>query len=1805
MSINIVNLIHHHHISKKFYELREEDELNVQASSPEKCRSPLDTAKKILRLAKSDDYSLEQKRILQSCAYDYLRWMEKNKLVNEDNQEDFYQTSAESLILLMGKTPNDATQINLLANEIQDNTPWYRFIRANYIHHAVHGQQLTIPDDFIGKICINGNWHEFKGLRTVETKTGYSFLEGINLLFKTDKNYRLDGYYYGGNRGILPGSSVEEKEMKDFFSRPPSGKFWLSVYASTKDPMQVQFGRSHSYLGLEDEKGNFFYAGQYGLQKNIDISDILIPFGDKKMGVETPDRYSSIPLAHHHITEARIEITKEEYEKLKDSILKDKEEGVEGSLIKGNCTDYVGKKLRLIGIQAKTTMSAQEFLMRLSLQVFPEKISRKVIQWGKSLPNWVKKVAHFNPIFYPIAILSSVIITMMSGKLNSDLSVLNAVIRPWKVRVSQPIALEESLKQLEEEQKKYSILHSKVAGEGEVGKKTQSATEKLGFTTKKEEKLLARSKAHITQHKVLPLPILVCKAIYDAISHKLSNWWGNKDEMDRNTMLLYLHTMMNLKFITPYQFYNFRESIYDKKEFKNQVMDVLKSLHERKMVDRRSFIHLRDQLNKGKINETIQYLIAVASLNGINNKGHYATIQTLTTPKVQIEINHYLRQYQNQYKFSVAGVKAIQAFVSRVNCYEWAQNIKDAGSSKEISEAIKTRDEVAFIRAVRFYFKKRLKDETLTLTERQIITEMMQSIEYPKGESAFVSLSHDLQTQARIHEVVQQLTSLRTTINDHKEDFSDESLEDLKRMHQNLGVFLDSHIGYTGSATYMSVMIGQLRSEWEAIDDILNNQVIPKSGSVDFWPDLGFQEIKPAAAVEVGNSPSDGSEKRKKVFFAYCSWGNGHKSVTHALSSAIGKNYRVSTCDVPDEILIERDPLFQALGPQHSITTLYNTLVAGNYWGAINLLKQMGSSPTPQEEIEMQKALIRRKLLQENPDVVVVTYERHSDLLLEVAKELGIPFVQVYTDMISHVGEHVKKALNQEDHYKHQRVLCPYPIEEMKQCVEDAGIDSSQVKYMGFPVRKEFLKKHDIPTLKEKYQVKENQKVVLCMNGGCGGNTPWPALIAKAKKGALVNIKLIVVCGNNKEFYDEVRKLKAIEPTIEIEARGYTQAEEMAEISAIADVTISKPGGATLAENILMKNYLLLDTRFSQSLQWEMDAAEALQKHGLATALNSEKKFIEALNTALSSSVPDVADFHVFDGKVEETFIGEMQEMIKTASEDPDMERKREKAQQAPASYPLMNLQNANSKNFEQNLAALLHLNEMINPREIIPSLESSVSEAAEKGKYLRFNFSTSAFEVYSELQLKDLEYAVDVIVREIKAGNEVRQETLREITELVKTAQKADEKATAPMLARLKNIDLNRVSKFLRDQNEQADSFEAIKDLFLTEEAKKEVQSWINLKTSRSRRSPDKYNNEWMISEKDLLDVFMHHPEELEFVKALSLHRKASTFNHQFEVKDHHLMILVDGEKKPVNNLINHFKQVNGRIVSTEDGHEYTYTYDLGFSKIGDGQHPIKWRDEIPLFKRKERKIKDYRLEIMSVTGQENHGWLRLKDPEGNVYSVGTFWDPDYRLRSIQRFDSLPGYVRGAGDLQEFLGQEEHWKRTKIRLDKEKFEALKQKIIEQQKKGVNYNLINSNCVSFVGKMLREVGMKYQIAQRPLFVYCAPRALRKFFIRHQAAMAIAEIVTYPLALLQNALLSLLGMWNKRDLDGTEEVGFSKAYDFFSWKKGIVDHPEQLRLLQEVIEEDNLLKDKSIIPFARFLETEKTGSVGRCALSGIS
>ncbi|MGZ3733091.1 MAG: hypothetical protein ACXU9U_05080, partial [Parachlamydiaceae bacterium] len=470
-----------------------------------------------------------------------------------------------------------------------------------------------------------------------------------------------------------------------------------------------------------------------------------------------------------------------------------------------------------------------------------------------------------------------------------------------------------------------------------------------------------------------------------------------------------------------------------------------------------------------------------------------------------------------------------------------------------------------------------------------------------------------------------------------------------------------------------------------------------------------------------------------------------------------------------------------------------------------------------------------------------------------------------------------------------------------------------------------------------------------------------------------------------------------------------------------------------------------------------------------------------------------------------------------------------------------------------------------------LPSLKRALWKANKNKCYIQFNFQTNSFETSFTFNKDQFVYVLLLLNRLSSEKSGLSFEILKNLKAILDQHQLRSKENLDLLEKQLCNLDRARVAKMLREgELTPPNTLKKAQQLYLFDDVKKQLENWMNLKTSKGRFK--KTNESIFKDPMEALTAFVYHPEEYDFIQKLYLHRKVSAFNHQFEIKDGSISVLVNGEMTPVSTLMETFNYVNDRIVNRKDQREFTYTYSQGLCAIDNTNDPFDWQDTIPLFRRKERKHTDYRLEVMTTIGKQNHGWIRLKDPEGNIYSLGRLWDRDYQLERYKRFKTIPGYVR-AGDIQEFTGEEVSWKRTKIVISKSHFEKIKTRVIDIQQNDKNYNLINQNCFSFVEEIFKVIGMNYKVSEHALFLFAFPTGVRKFLIQHRTIGKIARGVVYPLTLLKNSILASFGMYERKEGCSSEQGGFTTAFDIFKTQKSMIAHPSQLRLIQEVMEEE--------------------------------
>ena len=424
----VINTIHDHHIHRNFYEL--DSSLKVVNLSRKKPAHPEKTIERLIALADKCT-SASEKALLTSCASDYMKWTKHQNV----------ELKAKLLNRHLNKGVSDASKVDALAKLILNGSDWIKFMEANLLHHAILSGGITYHSDLTEKIKVEDQWLDWSQLTQVATDSGYQFLYQGNEVFTTDKDYVLKNYMYAGEQGIIKGTR-KTHGVDTYFQKPPSGKFWLKIYTSWQDDFYAQFGKSHSYIGLEDDKGKMRYAGQYISTGNMGFVDYLTVGGKKKVSIETPDRYVLLPLSRWKVTEGKIEISKDDYNKLLESVKKDKSSTRKEHLLSGNCTKYVQDKLKILGIHSKISFTAQDILFRMLLKPLPRCVGNRVYRWVKRLPKPIQKIAHFNPVLYPFLATLGILLRIGSGP-KSDISALHCLLTPWKVTISHPLALKE------------------------------------------------------------------------------------------------------------------------------------------------------------------------------------------------------------------------------------------------------------------------------------------------------------------------------------------------------------------------------------------------------------------------------------------------------------------------------------------------------------------------------------------------------------------------------------------------------------------------------------------------------------------------------------------------------------------------------------------------------------------------------------------------------------------------------------------------------------------------------------------------------------------------------------------------------------------------------------------------------------------------------------------------------------------------------------------------------------------------------------------------------------------------------------------------------------------------------------------------------------------------------------------------------------------------------------------------------------------------------------------------------------------
>ena len=174
-------------------------------------------------------------------------------------------------------------------------------------------------------------------------------------------------------------------------------------------------------------------------------------------------------------------------------------------------------------------------------------------------------------------------------------------------------------------------------------------------------------------------------------------------------------------------------------------------------------------------------------------------------------------------------------------------------------------------------------------------------------------------------------------------------------------------------------------------------------------------------------------------------------------------------------------------------------------------------------------------------------------------------------------------------------------LEETRDALIARGIPPQQIRVSGIPVDGQFYQPGEVEACRAKHVAAQDRLALLVTSGGYGVG-PVERLcrsVLAMSPEAQARAQLIIVAGDNPALARRLAR-RSRDAGMPVRVLGFTR--EMHELMAAADVVITKPGGMTVTEALVVGRPLIL---FAPIWGQESGNAELLVRHGVAQLLRS------------------------------------------------------------------------------------------------------------------------------------------------------------------------------------------------------------------------------------------------------------------------------------------------------------------------------------------------------------------------------------------------------------------------------------------------------------------------------------------------------------------------------------------------------------------------------------------------------------------------
>jgi processive 1,2-diacylglycerol beta-glucosyltransferase len=332
-----------------------------------------------------------------------------------------------------------------------------------------------------------------------------------------------------------------------------------------------------------------------------------------------------------------------------------------------------------------------------------------------------------------------------------------------------------------------------------------------------------------------------------------------------------------------------------------------------------------------------------------------------------------------------------------------------------------------------------------------------------------------------------------------------------------------------------------------------------------------------------------------KILVVHASAGAGHMKAAEAVANVLRNN---PAHDVHFLDALDRAP------------SIYKSLYRGTYsflisripdlWGVVFGLLDV---PTLQPAVRTFRRIyntihcggFERFLMNEQFDWVISTHFMPTEITSALKRrgKIRSKLLTVVTDFDVHkiwLASHV-------DFYA---VASDWTQEKIR----SLGVPADKVVVTGIPTDEKFAAVYEISDLKKKYDLIDDVFTVLVATGSFGIG-PIEEIIDSLK-----GFQIIVVCGHNKSLYERLTLKKA--PLVHV--KGLVN--NMYEWMAVSDAMVSKPGGLSIAEALVMQLPLVF---FNAIPGQETNNIRVLKHYGIGVNTNNIEDIVAQMEQWKSS----------------------------------------------------------------------------------------------------------------------------------------------------------------------------------------------------------------------------------------------------------------------------------------------------------------------------------------------------------------------------------------------------------------------------------------------------------------------------------------------------------------------------------------------------------------------------------------------------------